>query len=48
MGMFISQIIREYGEPQWNDADGKTEELGEKTVQIPLCPSQIAHGLTQA
>jgi hypothetical protein len=27
---------------------GKTEELGEKTVLVPLCPLQIPHGLTGA
>jgi hypothetical protein len=27
---------------------GKTEELGEKPVQEPLCPPQIPHGLTRA
>jgi hypothetical protein len=27
---------------------GKTEELGEKPVPVPLCPPQIPHGLTQA
>jgi hypothetical protein len=26
---------------------GKTEELGEKYVPVPLCPPQIPHGLTQ-
>jgi hypothetical protein len=25
---------------------GKTEELGEKPVPVPLCPPQIPHGLT--
>jgi hypothetical protein len=28
--------------------DGKTEELGEKSVPVPLCPPQIPHGLTRA
>jgi hypothetical protein len=27
---------------------GKTEELGEKPVPVPLCPPQIPHGLTWA
>jgi hypothetical protein len=27
---------------------GKTEELGENPVPVPLCPTQIPHGLTQA
>jgi hypothetical protein len=27
---------------------GKTEELGEKPVPVPLCPPQIPHGLTPA
>jgi hypothetical protein len=26
---------------------GKTEEVGEKPVPVPLCPSQIPHGLTR-
>jgi hypothetical protein len=28
--------IHEYGEPQWNDTDGKTEETREKPVPVPL------------
>jgi hypothetical protein len=28
--------------------DGKTEELWEKPVPVPLCPPQIPHGLTRA
>jgi hypothetical protein len=27
--------------PRWNDIDGKTKELGEKPVSVPLCPPQI-------
>jgi hypothetical protein len=27
---------------------GKTEELGEKPVPVPLCPPQIPHGYTRA
>jgi hypothetical protein len=27
---------------------GKTTELGEKSVPVPLCPAQIPHGLTRA
>jgi hypothetical protein len=27
---------------------GKTEELGEKPVPVPLCPPQIPHGFTLA
>jgi hypothetical protein len=27
---------------------GKSEELGENPVPVPLCPPQIPHGLTQA
>jgi hypothetical protein len=27
---------------------GKTEELGEKPVPVPLCPPQIPHELTRA
>jgi hypothetical protein len=31
-----------------NEIDkGKTEELGEKPVSVPLCPPQILHGLTR-
>jgi hypothetical protein len=40
-------MIYEYGEWQWNDTDGKTEELEEKHAPLPLCPPQIPHGLTQ-
>jgi hypothetical protein len=36
--LFILDVIHEYGEPWWNDIDGKTEELGEKPVPVPLCP----------
>jgi hypothetical protein len=31
---------------EWN-WQGKTEELGEKPVPVPLCPPQIPYGLTQ-
>jgi hypothetical protein len=31
---------------EWN-WQGKTEELGEKPVAVPLCPPQIPHGLTR-
>jgi hypothetical protein len=27
---------------------GKTEELGEKPIPLPLCPPQIPHGITRA
>jgi hypothetical protein len=27
----------------WNDTDGKTKVLGEKPVQVSLCPPQISH-----
>jgi hypothetical protein len=27
---------------------GQTEELAEKPVPVPLCPSQITYGLNQA
>jgi hypothetical protein len=30
---------------EWN-WQGKTEVLGEKPVSVPLCPTQIPHGLT--
>jgi hypothetical protein len=45
--LFIPKIIYEYGEPRWNDNDGKTEVLREKSVPVPLCPTKIAHGLSQ-
>jgi hypothetical protein len=31
---------------EWN-WQGKTEELGENPVPVPLCPPQIAHGLSR-
>jgi hypothetical protein len=31
---------------EWN-WQGKTKELREKPVPVPLCPPQIPHGLTQ-
>jgi hypothetical protein len=31
---------------EWN-WQGKTEELGEKPVPVPLCPPQIPHGLAR-
>jgi hypothetical protein len=46
--LFNSQIIYEYGEPWWNDTDRKTEELREKPVPVPLCPTQIPLELTWA
>jgi hypothetical protein len=33
--------IYKNGESQRNDIDGKTEELGEKPVPVPLSPPQI-------
>jgi hypothetical protein len=44
--LFTPHIIYEYGQPRWNDTDGKTEELGEKPVTVALCPPQIPHGIT--
>jgi hypothetical protein len=39
----------EFGKRWWNDIlTGKTEELGEKPVPVPLCPPQIPHELTRA
>jgi hypothetical protein len=39
----------EFGERWWNGIlTGKTEELGEKPVPVPLCPPQIPHGFTRA
>jgi hypothetical protein len=35
-------------EPRYNDTDrGKTEELGEKSVPVPLCPPQFPQGLAR-
>jgi hypothetical protein len=35
-------------ESRWNNTDGgKTEELGENPVPVPLCSPQISHGLTR-
>jgi hypothetical protein len=50
MGLLnIPHMICKYGEPQWNDIDrGKLKNSTEKPVQVPLCPLQIPHGLTQA
>jgi hypothetical protein len=31
---------------EWN-WQGKTEELGEKPIPVPLCPPQIPHGLNR-
>jgi hypothetical protein len=31
-------------QPQWNDNDSKTEELGEETVPVSLCTLQIQYG----
>jgi hypothetical protein len=36
---FTPQIIYQYGEPWWNDTEGKTEEIWEKP--IPVCPPAI-------
>jgi hypothetical protein len=44
--LVILQMIYEYGEPRWNDIDGKTEELGGKNLSLPLYPQQIPHGRT--
>jgi hypothetical protein len=30
----------------WNDADGKTEVLGEKCFPVPICVPEMSHGLT--
>jgi hypothetical protein len=32
-------------EQWWNDTDGKTKELREKTVPVPLCPLSVKLGL---
>jgi hypothetical protein len=49
----VQSVIRHYTD--WaNPApvewywQGKTEELGEKPVPVPLCPPQIPHGLNRA
>jgi hypothetical protein len=39
-GTIIPQMIYEYEESQWNDIGGKTKELGEKSVPLPLWPLQ--------
>jgi hypothetical protein len=44
--LFIPEKINDCGEPWWNDVD--REELGEKPVEVSLCPPQIPHGLTRA
>jgi hypothetical protein len=44
--LFMPQVIYQHGEPWWNDIEGKTEELREKPVLVPLCPPQIPCGLT--
>jgi hypothetical protein len=43
--LFITQMLYEYGELQWNGTDGKTEE---ELVPVPLCPPQTPQRLTQA
>jgi hypothetical protein len=46
--LFVPQVIYENGgmmEWYWQ---GKTEELGETPVPVPLCPPQIPLGLTRA
>jgi hypothetical protein len=40
--------VYEYGQSQGNVTDGKTEDLREIPVTVPLCPLQIPHGLTWA
>jgi hypothetical protein len=46
--IFLAQVMYEYEKHQWNTDRGKTEELGEKSVPVPLCPPQISHKLTGA
>jgi hypothetical protein len=47
--LFILQMIHVSREPWWNDIDRrKLKKLGEKSVPLPLCLSQIPHGLTWA
>jgi hypothetical protein len=36
--LFITQMNYEHEDPWWYDIDGKTEELGEKPVTVPLFP----------
>jgi hypothetical protein len=43
---FVLQVMYERGEPSWNDIDWKTEERGEKSVPLSLCPPQIRCGMT--
>jgi hypothetical protein len=47
MMIIIFCPFRSNGAPvEWN-WQGKTEELGEKPVPVPLCPRQIPHALTR-
>jgi hypothetical protein len=34
--LFIAQVMHEYGESWWNYVAGKTEEIREKPVSVPL------------
>jgi hypothetical protein len=44
---FIPQMIYIWATVEWY-WQGKTKELREKCVPVPLCPPQIPHGLNQA
>jgi hypothetical protein len=35
--LFISQLIHDYEEPWRSDIDRQTEDVGEKSVPVPLC-----------
>jgi hypothetical protein len=39
--MFMPLVTYEYREPWWNDTDRRNQELGDKSVPVPLCPPQI-------
>jgi hypothetical protein len=45
----ILQVIYKHEQPWWNGSDwGKPNNAETKPVPVPLCPSQIPHGLTPA
>jgi hypothetical protein len=46
--LLIFQMIWAWRDGRMIYWQGKTEELWEKPVPVPLCPPQIPHGLTQA
>jgi hypothetical protein len=36
--LFIPQVMKEYGEPRWNDID-RRKLNSKKPVPVPLCPT---------